>query len=60
MTSRRRRWWYWEGERLAPPLTVARRLLAYPVFQMLRVLMCITVAAGWGVSDALDCWRSTR
>lgn len=59
MTARSR-WWTWDGERLAPPWAIARRLLAYPVLQVLRVLMCITVAVGWGGSDARDCWRSTR
>lgn len=52
--------WRWSGERLANPLTILRRLLAWPLMQALRVLLCIVVAAGWGVETAHETWRGTR
>ncbi len=54
------RWWTWNGERLARPDSMARRLLAWPVVMALRVLLFVAVAAGWGLYEARDYWDRTQ
>jgi hypothetical protein len=52
--------WEYQGIPLAPPLTIARRLLAWPVFQAVRCLLFVVVLAGWGLDDAQRTWSDTQ
>ncbi len=54
-----KRWWTWNGERLAHPLTIARRLVAWPLMIAARAVLCVTVAIGWGLDAAHDSWDAT-
>lgn len=49
--------WEWEGRRLADPLTIARRLLALPVFMAGKCLAFIGALIGWGWDSAMQVWR---
>ena len=48
--------WEWKGRRLADPLTIARRMLALPVFTGKR-LDFIGALIGWGWDSAMQVWR---
>lgn len=52
--------WSWDGEPLLPPWTIARRVVAFVLFGVLRVAMAAVVALGWGLDEAARNWRSTR
>ena len=52
-------WWTWRGGRLAHPLTIARRLVAWPFMTAARAVLCVTVAIGWGLDAAYDSWRAS-
>jgi hypothetical protein len=51
--------WEWKGEPLAPPHTIAIRLLVWPVAQVARCVLCAALAAGWGLYDAKRIWDET-
>lgn len=46
--------------RYAPWYVIAWRLIWWLPVQALRVALCITVAAGWGGSDAHRMWEGTQ
>ena len=45
--------WSWGGEPLLPPWTIARRVVAFVLFSVLRVAMAAAVLLGWGLDEAL-------
>lgn len=50
------KWWTWNGRRLAHPLTIIRRLLAWPFFYTFRALTWLSVLIGWGFDEAGRVW----
>lgn len=51
------KFWTWNGNKLAHPLTIARRLLMFPIILALRSALFLAVWAGWGFDEAQDLWR---
>lgn len=49
--------WTWNGEPLNPPLTILRRLIAFPFFFTAKIVLFITVCVGWGLEIAIDKWN---
>jgi len=52
--------WEWNGRRLAPPLTITRRLLALPVLRVAQCLVFVATLAGWGWGEAVRVWQDMR
>lgn len=49
--------WEYKGNKLAPPQTIARRLIAWPFLQFARCLIFIIVLGGWGLYEAKEAWN---
>jgi len=52
--------WTIDGERMAPAHRIARRAVAWPFLHLLRIALCLVVAAGWGGAAAHQTWRNTK
>lgn len=48
--------WEWKGRRLAPPLTILRRLLALPLLRLAQCAVFLATWLGWGFDVAKDEW----
>ena len=55
-----RKWWTWNGRRLAPLHTIVRRLAFAPLIELARCALWAAVAGGWGLDEATDMWRRTQ
>ena len=53
------KWWSYGGRELAPPWTIARRAIAWPLMMAARLAFCGAVALGWGLDAAADAWAMT-
>lgn len=51
--------WQYKGMPLAHPVTILRRLLAYPLMMVARCLLFVAILAGWGMFDAVRVWKET-
>jgi hypothetical protein len=51
--------WTYEGRKLAPPLTITRRLIAWPFFQVVRFLLAFVALLGWGIDEASEVLEAT-
>lgn len=49
--------WEWKGRRLADPLTIARRLVAWPFLMAGRCMVFAAMLIGWGWDSAAQIWR---
>lgn len=47
----------YKGEQLAPLHTIARRLVAFPFYYILKVLMFLVICLGWGFYAATQMWE---
>lgn len=47
----------YKGHELAPLRTIARRLLCYPFFIILKVLIVLVAYLAWGKYCAQQMWR---
>ena len=52
--------WEYDGRKLAPPLTMIRRLTSYPFVMLSRCLLFLSFLAGWGLETAKAAWRDTQ
>ncbi len=50
--------WQYKGQRLAPPITIIRRLIALPILRLAQCLVFASIWFGWGIDDAKDFWVS--
>ena len=48
--------WEWNGRPLAPPSTILRRLLAFPILRSAQAVAFIAILIGWGLYDAKHYW----
>jgi len=51
------KWWSWNGQRLANPITIVRRLSMFPILLILRGFFFIALCIGWGLDTAIDDWK---
>lgn len=61
-TNIKQRWDKFRKDRgpIAHPLTIARRLIAFPLMYASRALLAGSVALGWGLYEAADIWERTE
>jgi hypothetical protein len=52
------KWWSYGGRELAPPWTIARRVMAWPLMMAARLLFCAAIGLGWGWDAACDAWEA--
>ena len=50
--------WEWNGRRLAPLHTIARRLLALPMLRAAQCLVFLANLVGCGFDEAMREWRN--